>query len=67
MALHFALLYTPVLQTLFSILPLNLAEWKAVLIISAPVVIIDEVLKLVERTFFMQSTPVPALKAKKEQ
>ena len=38
MALHFALLYTPILQTLFSILPLNWAEWKAVLIISAPVV-----------------------------
>lgn len=38
MALHFALLYTPVLQTLFSILPLDWEEWKAVLIISAPVV-----------------------------
>lgn len=37
MALHFALLYTPILQTLFSILPLNLNEWKAVLLISAPV------------------------------
>jgi Ca2+ transporting ATPase len=37
MALHFALLYTPVLQSLFSILPLNLNEWKAVLFISAPV------------------------------
>jgi Ca2+ transporting ATPase len=37
MGLHFALLYTPGLQTLFSILPLNLAEWKAVLVISAPV------------------------------
>lgn len=37
MALHFALLYTPILQTLFSILPMNWHEWKAVLIISAPV------------------------------
>jgi Ca2+ transporting ATPase len=37
MALHFALLYTPILQTLFSILPLNWAEWQAVLVISAPV------------------------------
>lgn len=37
MALHFALLYTPVLQTLFSILPLDWEEWKAVIIISAPV------------------------------
>ena len=37
MALHFALLYTPVLQTLFSILPLNWNEWQAVFFISAPV------------------------------
>jgi Ca2+ transporting ATPase len=37
MALHFALLYTPVLQTLFSILPLNWNEWQAVIFISAPV------------------------------
>ena len=37
MALHFALLYTPFLQTLFSIVPLNWTEWRAVLIISAPV------------------------------
>jgi len=37
MFLHFALLYTPVLQTLFSILPLDWNEWQAVLLISAPV------------------------------
>ncbi|KAM7194717.1 putative calcium P-type ATPase [Rhypophila sp. PSN 637] len=70
MALHFMLLYTPILQTLFSILPLNWAEWKAVLIISAPVVIIDEILKLIERTFFIQSTSssssVVSTKTKKE-
>lgn len=37
MALHFALLYIPVLQTLFSIVPLNWNEWRAVLLISSPV------------------------------
>ena len=37
MVLHFALLYTPVLQTLFSIVPLNWNEWQAVLLISIPV------------------------------
>lgn len=37
MALHFGLLYTPVLQALFSITPLNLHEWKAVIYISLPV------------------------------
>ncbi|KAK3337474.1 putative calcium P-type ATPase [Cercophora scortea] len=68
MALHFALLYIPVLQSLFSILPLNLDEWKAVLIISAPVILIDEVLKLIERTFFIQSTAsvAPAREKKNE-
>lgn len=37
MALHFALLYIPILQTLFSIVPLNWNEWRAVLLISLPV------------------------------
>lgn len=68
MALHFALLYIPVLQSLFSILPLNWLEWKAVLLISAPVILIDEVLKAIERTFFMQqSSYVTDAKNKKEQ
>ncbi|XXG94561.1 GTP-binding nuclear protein gsp1/Ran [Hypoxylon texense] len=66
MALHFALLYTPFLQGLFSILPLNWNEWKAVLIISAPVIFIDEILKAIERQFFIQTTADVAAKAKKE-
>lgn len=37
MALHFALLYIPFLQGLFSIIPMNWVEWQAVLVISAPV------------------------------
>ncbi|PHH78711.1 hypothetical protein CDD82_2894 [Ophiocordyceps australis] len=70
MALHFALLYVPLLQSLFAILPLNWAEWKAVLLLSAPVILLDEVLKLLERKFFMEtSAHVPSTKpyAKKEQ
>ncbi|PSR92094.1 calcium-translocating P-type ATPase [Coniella lustricola] len=68
MALHFALLYTPFLQSLFSILPLNMAEWKAVCLISAPVVLIDEILKFFERSFFMQKTThVAPTKTKKHQ
>lgn len=68
MALHFALLYTPFLQSLFSILPLNWPEWQAVLAISAPVILIDEGLKLIERSFFMQKTTrVADVQAKKEQ
>lgn len=37
MALHFALLYVPFLQSLFSVIPLNWNEWQAVLVISAPI------------------------------
>ncbi|KAK1994237.1 calcium-translocating P-type ATPase [Colletotrichum falcatum] len=66
MALHFALLYTPFLQNLFSILPLNWNEWKAVLYISAPVILIDEVLKAVERSFFSQKKTVESSKVKKQ-
>jgi Ca2+ transporting ATPase len=37
MVLHFGILYTPFLQTLFSIVPLDWNEWRAVLLISVPV------------------------------
>lgn len=45
MSLHFMILYVPFFRTLFQITPLNWAEWQAVLWISAPVVLIDEILK----------------------
>jgi len=54
MALHFALLYVPFLQGLFSVIPLDVSEWKAVLWISAPIILIDEVLKFMERAWFIQ-------------
>jgi Ca2+ transporting ATPase len=56
MALHFALLYTPILQSIFGIVPLGWDEWKIVLAWSAPIIIIDEVLKAMERAFFMETT-----------
>ena len=37
MVLHFTLVYVPLLQTLFSIVPLRWKEWQAVLLISIPV------------------------------
>ena len=37
MALHFALLYIPFLQGLFSCIPLNSTEWEAVFAISFPI------------------------------
>ncbi|KEZ44624.1 Calcium-transporting ATPase sarcoplasmic/endoplasmic reticulum type [Scedosporium apiospermum] len=67
MALHFALLYTPGLQTLFSILPLDWNEWKAVVVISAPVILIDEILKFIERQFFLQKTAEDSILEKKSK
>jgi Ca2+ transporting ATPase len=52
MALHFMILYVRFFTDLFQILPLNYDEWIAVLIISAPVILIDEVLKFASRILF---------------
>ncbi|KAI5199731.1 calcium ATPase [Aureobasidium subglaciale] len=65
MALHFALLYTPFLQGIFGIIPLGWGEWKLVLAWSAPIILIDEVLKLLERTFVMDK-PGKHIKPKAE-
>ncbi|KAF8626260.1 hypothetical protein AX15_004935 [Amanita polypyramis BW_CC] len=51
MALHFMILYVPFFATLFAITPLNRIEWQAVLYLSAPVLILDELLKYITRTF----------------
>lgn len=64
MVLHFGLLYIPFLQGLFSIVPLNWTEWQAVLYISAPIILIDEVLKFVERNYVVAK---PAQVQKKEK
>lgn len=49
MCLHFVILYVPFFTTLFAITPLNWDEWMAVLAISFPVIIVDEILKAVSR------------------
>ena len=46
---HFAILYIPFLASIFSVTPLTWREWKLVLMFSFPVIVIDEVLKLVGR------------------
>ncbi|CAL5389022.1 unnamed protein product [Camellia sinensis] len=47
--LHFLILYVPFLAQVFSIVPLSLNEWLLVLVVAFPVILIDEVLKLVGR------------------
>lgn len=48
--LHFLILYLPFLADVFGIVPLTSKEWYLVILVSAPVVLIDEVLKFVGRS-----------------
>ncbi|KAF9951721.1 hypothetical protein BGZ72_006810 [Mortierella alpina] len=61
MALHFMILYVPFFSNLFMILPLNVDEWKAVVYISLPVILIDEVLKYISRTYVAPPAKKPKL------
>jgi Ca2+-transporting ATPase len=47
--MHFVILYVPFLAEIFSIAPLDWNQWMLVLVFSFPVILIDEVLKLVGR------------------
>ncbi|KAH7623060.1 putative Calcium-transporting ATPase 3, endoplasmic reticulum-type [Nannochloris sp. 'desiccata'] len=49
--LHLLILYVAPLATMFSVTALSWAEWKMVLWLSAPVILVDEVLKFVSRNF----------------
>ncbi|CAD6341475.1 unnamed protein product [Miscanthus lutarioriparius] len=50
MLLHVAVLYIEPLSALFSVSPLSWVEWKIVLYLSFPVILIDEVLKFFSRS-----------------
>ncbi|XP_035538996.1 calcium-transporting ATPase 3, endoplasmic reticulum-type isoform X1 [Juglans regia] len=49
MLLHILILYVHPLSVLFSVTPLSWAEWRLVLYLSFPVILIDEVLKFFSR------------------
>lgn len=49
MALHCAILYVPLLARIFGVAPLGHEEWLAVLVLSLPVILLDELLKAITR------------------
>uniref|UniRef100_A0A6G1SB77 Calcium-transporting ATPase n=1 Tax=Aceria tosichella TaxID=561515 RepID=A0A6G1SB77_9ACAR len=51
MTLHFVVLYVDILSTVFSVCPLSIVEWMAVLKMSVPVLLLDEILKFIARKF----------------
>jgi Ca2+ transporting ATPase len=58
MSLHFVILYVEILSTVFQICPLTLEEWIAVLKMSLPVVLLDEVLKFFARKYSDGENPL---------
>jgi len=60
MSLHLVIIYVPFLAPVFTVAPLNLAEWKAVLWLSFPVIMVDEVLKYVSRNMMQGRRPFSA-------
>jgi Ca2+-transporting ATPase len=49
--LHFLILYVPTLAATFGITSLSWEEWKLVLLLAAPVILIDELLKVAARLY----------------
>lgn len=58
MGLHFMILHVPFFANIFSVVPLTLEEWVGVLHVSAPIAMVDEVLKLISRRFIDPPTHV---------
>jgi Ca2+-transporting ATPase len=57
-ALHFLIMYVPVLAETFSIVPLDITEWLLVTYFSVAVVLIDEILKFIGRTFVTEKVVI---------
>ncbi len=51
-SLHCLIMYVPFLASIFQIVPLSWPEWQLVILWSFPVILIDELLKLLARVFF---------------
>lgn len=64
--LHFVIMYIPFLAKIFSIVPLTFDDWVLVFWFSFPVIIIDELLKMVGRYMTAQDLKERLAKAKSE-
>jgi len=64
MTLHFVILYVEILSQVFQVTPLNIEEWLAVVKISVPVILIDEMLKFVARKYVEGPTTLEARERK---
>ncbi|KAG0559244.1 hypothetical protein M758_10G088300 [Ceratodon purpureus] len=62
-SLHFLILYIPFLATIFGIVPLSVNEWLLVLVVSLPVILIDEGLKFVGRRMNQRERQARKLKS----
>ncbi|KZO95232.1 Ca-transporting ATPase [Calocera viscosa TUFC12733] len=58
MILHVGIVYIPFFTDLFAIVPLDWEEWQAILLISAPVILLDEIMKFLTATFIEPSIKV---------
>eukprot|EP00127_Corallochytrium_limacisporum_P003416 Clim_evm44s149 gene=Clim_evmTU44s149 len=49
MSLHMAILYVPFMNQVFAVVPLSYEQWQFVVAVSAPVIVLDEILKIFAR------------------
>jgi len=65
--LHIMIVYVPTMNAIFGIAPHNQYEWLLVLAFSLPVILIDEVLKIIGRKFNADELASRMEKSKKDK
>ena len=49
LVMHLLLLYVPILSSTFGVVPLTLDQWKVILLVAFPILVLEEILKLYAR------------------